>query len=196
MKSLLSVFWGFAFILMMYSYSSAQQGYRHFFADGITRRLFKCRLELAGHPISGILLVKRVGDFSLRAVYTAETGFTFFDLGMADSAVIFHSGVGPFKKKIIQRALADVLQSALLRPLNCAFEHHQQSVLTCSQLRYDLKIDQTGEEFPRRVEMFRGKRVQSSADFYFLDSRKQLPDSIYAVRDGFPLKMSFRLLNH
>jgi hypothetical protein len=180
---------------MLYSYSSAQQGYRHFFEDGIARRLFKCRIELAGHPISGILLVKRVGDFSLRAVYTAETGFTFFDIAMADGTASFYTVVGPFKRKIIQRALADVLQSALLRPLDCAFEHHRQSVWTCSQLRYDLKIDQTGEEFPRRVEMFRGKRLQSSADFYFLASRKQLPDSIYAVRDGFPLKMSFRTLN-
>jgi hypothetical protein len=175
-------------------YLPAQSTNRHFFEDGITRRLFKCRLELAGQPISGVLLVKQLGDFSYRAVYTAETGFTFFDVGMADDATVFHVAVGPFKKKIIQRAIAQALQSALLRPMKISFEKEVQSTVNYTGLRYVLKTDYS-DAFPVRVDLFKGKRLQSSADFYFTHSRKQVPDSIYVPRTGFPLTMSFRLLN-
>ena len=194
MKSFHSVLFGIVFFLITADCSSAQGSYRHFFEDGITRRLFKCRLEIAGQSLSGVLLVKRLGDFSFRAVYTAETGFTFFDIALADDAAIFNSGVGPFKKKIIQRALAGVLQSAILRPLDCAFKSGERQAWTCSRLRFEMNAVHS-DEFPHRMGVFKGKKEQFSANFYFSHSRRQMPDSIRAVSDGLSLKMSFRLLD-
>lgn len=194
MKCLLSFFFGLCLMLTFQNESFAKRSYRHFFEDGINRRIFKCRVELAGQPISGVLLVKRLSDFYFRAVYTAETGFTFFDIGMADDVSTFHAGVGPFKKKIIQRAMACVLQSVLLRPMQCTSETNQPSVWSCSQFRHVLSTEHL-EEFPGRLDLYKGKRMLSSAEFYFTHSRKQMPDSVYAAKNGFPLNMSFRLLN-
>lgn len=62
--------------------------------------LYKASIEVTGHRLSGLLLIKSMPDSSWRAVFTNEAGVTFIDMEFRkDGTFIVHHAVRQLKRK-------------------------------------------------------------------------------------------------
>ncbi len=174
----------------------SQDPYRHYFEGETSRRLFKCRMEIADQELSGVLLVKKMGDDVFRMVFTTETGFKIFDMSVISESYTLHSALGPLEKKMIQTRLALTLQAAVLRPLDCGkvLSENEVSSWNCGKLKYRFVLER-GSNRPTEVTIKRGGKVKAVARFGLKGDDSGPPDTVHVEHKGFPLKADFRLMN-
>lgn len=182
------VFWGFG--------GFAQEPYRHYFEGETSRRLFKCRMEIADQELTGLLLVKRTAADDFRMVFTTETGFKLFDMSMSSGSYTLHTAPGPIEKKMVSKRIALTLQAAVLRPLNCGYPSGEADgpLFSCGKLKYKFAL-KMGGNIPEQVLLKRGGKVKAAARFGPPGENSGLADSIRVEHGGFPLKAYFRLMN-
>ncbi|MEO7988736.1 MAG: hypothetical protein ABI663_04290 [Chryseolinea sp.] len=72
----------------------------------LTTGWYTTAVDVTGHHISGLLLIKNMSDSSIRVVFTNEAGVTFFDFDfLADGNFKVHSIVDQMDKKLVIQTL-------------------------------------------------------------------------------------------
>ncbi|MEO5978430.1 MAG: hypothetical protein ABIS36_18270 [Chryseolinea sp.] len=67
---------------------------------------YDASIDVVGHHISGLLLIKVMPDSSHRVVFTNEVGITYLDFGFLSNGTFeVHTVIGPLKKKAVIRTL-------------------------------------------------------------------------------------------
>lgn len=67
---------------------------------------YSTAVDVTGHHISGLLLIKNMPDSSIRVVFTNEAGVTFFDFGfLADGNFKVYSIIDQMDKKLVVQTL-------------------------------------------------------------------------------------------
>lgn len=79
--------------------------------------IYKTGVNVYGHYISGLLLIKPMGEDDYRVVFTTETGLTLFDFGFEGEKFIVHSVIGKMNKKPVLLVLNQDLSAILGRIL-------------------------------------------------------------------------------
>ncbi|MGC3948596.1 MAG: hypothetical protein QM762_29540 [Chryseolinea sp.] len=65
-----------------------------------TSSLYKASIDVTGHHLSGLLVIKAMADSSWRAVFTNEAGVTFIDLGFQkDGSMTVHHAIRQLNRK-------------------------------------------------------------------------------------------------
>jgi hypothetical protein len=81
------------------------------FKPEFNRVLYKTSVDVIGKHISGVLLIKRMPDSSIRIVFSNEMGFSFFDFGFF-----------PKNGFIVYQILPQMNKKALIKTLRKDFE--------------------------------------------------------------------------
>jgi hypothetical protein len=69
--------------------------------------LYQASIDVTGHHLSGLLMIKHMPDSSWRAVFTNEAGVTFVDLGFqSDGNVTVHHAIRQLNRKPVLTTLS------------------------------------------------------------------------------------------
>ena len=76
------------------------------FKPDIRRALYQTSVDVAGHHLSGLLLIKQMPDSATRIVFTNEVGYTFFDFEFTkEGNFIVHSILPKMDKEAVKKTL-------------------------------------------------------------------------------------------
>src|SRR6186713_2701013 len=91
------------------------------FRPVITTALYKIEVNVIGKYLSGLLLLKKMPDSSLRMVFSNEMGFKFFDFAfLPDGSFKVFSIIKQMDKKAVKTTLRKDFELVLMRGLDPA----------------------------------------------------------------------------
>jgi hypothetical protein len=148
---------------------------------------YKARVDVAGHPVSGLLLIKNMPDSSVRVVFTNEAGVTFFDFGFSRSrAFTVHS----IMKKLNRKPVVETLRKDFELILALPFEKG------------------TYQSWSEGDEVFFGVKQKNETAYFIIskdcsslhrlewgDARKRKV-TVQLVGSGYPSPEKFELIHH
>ena len=109
--------------------NSCVQKFRPYF----DHTLYKTSIDVIGKHLSGILLIKKMPDSTIRIVFSSETGFTFFDFGFqAENGFSVYQITAQMNKKALIKTLRKDFDLILFRNM----EADKYFTLTDSLLLY------------------------------------------------------------
>lgn len=89
------------------------------FKPRIERVLYNASVDVVGNHLSGILLLKKMPDSSIRVVFTNEMGVSFFDFEYPQSGgFVVHSIMKKMNKKAVKKTLRHDFELVLMNRLN------------------------------------------------------------------------------
>jgi hypothetical protein len=89
------------------------------FQPRIERVLYDATVDVVGRHLSGILLIKKMPDSSIRLVFTNEMGMSFFDFEYpADGGFVVHSIMKKMNKKAVKKTLQHDFELVLMNRLD------------------------------------------------------------------------------
>lgn len=103
------------------------------FQPVISTALYNTNVNVIGNHLSGILIIKRMADSSLRMVFSNEAGFKFFDFEFAaDGSFKVHAIIDKMNKKAVIKTLRKDFELVLLQNL----DKSQSRVLSGDSVTY------------------------------------------------------------
>ena len=82
------------------------------------RALYRTKADVVGNHLSGLLLIKKMPDSSLRLVFANEMGFTYFDFEFAENGKFkVHSVMKQMNKKALLKTLQKDFELVLMQKL-------------------------------------------------------------------------------
>jgi hypothetical protein len=95
--------------------------------------LYKASIDVTGHHLSGLLVIKAMPDSSWRAVFTNEAGVTFVDLGFQkDGTYTVHHAI----RQLNRRAVLTTLKKDFTLIIGLPFQQVQPSRFTAGEKVY------------------------------------------------------------
>jgi hypothetical protein len=86
------------------------------FRPNFNSALYKAEVDVVGHHLSGLLLIKTLPDSSVRMVFSNEVGFKFFDFGFeAGGGFKVYYVMSQMDKKPVIKTLKKDLELVMLR---------------------------------------------------------------------------------
>lgn len=79
-----------------------------------SKKLLRVNMEIYGHYLSGLLLIKKLAKDGYRAVFMTETGIKLFDLALVPKTFTVHFCIQELNKKFIIQAIAQDLRLLLV----------------------------------------------------------------------------------
>ncbi|CAN5819397.1 hypothetical protein BH11BAC4_BH11BAC4_12140 [soil metagenome] len=152
------------------------------FKPAFTVALYNTKVDVVGNHLSGLLLIKKMPDSSLRMVFSNEMGFKFFDFEFAaDGTFKVYSIVKQMNKKSVLKTLRKDFELILMDRL----ESSTASVRTNNGLRYYIFphakgfnyyiTDSTASELVRLERASRSKTVVEAVMQHYING---IPDTI------------------
>jgi hypothetical protein len=93
------------------------------FKPEFKRELYKTSVDVIGKHISGVLLIKRMPDSSIRVVFSNEMGFSFFDFGfLPKNGFTVYQILPQMNKKALIKTLRKDFELVMFRNMDNA-EH-------------------------------------------------------------------------
>ena len=84
------------------------------FIPSYQKNWFTASIEVSGHHLSGLLLLKQMPDGSERVVFTSELGVTFFDFEFSDTAFRVVQVIDKLNRKAVVNTLKQDFELLLL----------------------------------------------------------------------------------
>lgn len=76
------------------------------FRPAISTVVYKTQVDVTGHHLSGLLIIKKMEDSTVRMVFANEAGFTFFDFGFTPGGeMTVHKILDKMNKKAVVKTL-------------------------------------------------------------------------------------------
>src|SRR5207342_1911679 len=92
--------------------------------------LYKASIDVTGHHLSGLLVIKAMPDSSWRAVFTNEAGVTFVDLGFQkDGTYTVHHAI----RQLNRRAVLTTLKKDFTLIIGLPFQQGQPLRFTAGE---------------------------------------------------------------
>lgn len=89
------------------------------FKPAFTVALYSTQVDVVGNHLSGLLLIKKMPDSSLRMVFSNEMGFKFFDFEFAaDGKFKVHSAIKQMNRKSVLKTLRKDFELILMERLD------------------------------------------------------------------------------
>jgi hypothetical protein len=152
------------------------------FKPAFTVALYNTQVDVAGNHLSGLLLIKKMPDSSIRMVFSNEIGFKFFDFEFApDGSFKVYSVLNKMNKKSVLKTLRKDFELILMEHLNSAAVsiHTKNGLLYYVFPRakgYNYYItDSTGDKL---VRMERASKRKTVVEAIMQDYINGIPDTI------------------
>ena len=152
------------------------------FKPAITVALYNTQVDVVGNHLSGLLIIKKMPDSSLRMVFSNEIGFKFFDFEFAANGDFkVHSVIKQMNKRSVLKTLRNDFELILMRRLN----HSKVSIHTSNGLLYFVFpqskgynyyiTDSTGEKL---IRMERASKKKTVVEAIMENYVNGIPDTI------------------
>jgi hypothetical protein len=158
--------------------------------------LYKAEVDVAGHHLSGLLLIKTMPDSSIRMVFSNEIGFKFFDFGFnPDGGFKAYYVVKQMDKKPVIKTLRKDFELILLRKqdIKTAFlaqdDHNLYYIIRKQKGFYCYVTDKAGAHLERmEISSPRKPIVEAIMKNY----KNGVPDTIGITHKNFNFTISLK----
>lgn len=152
------------------------------FKPAFTVALYKTQVDVVGNHLSGLLLIKRMPDSSLRMVFTNEAGFKFFDFEFSKQGEFkVYSIIKKMNRKSVLKTLRKDFELVLMEKLDAG----ALSTHTKDGLLYYVFPQTKGYNYyitdsinSRLVRMERASRKKTVVEAIMKDYVNGIPDTI------------------
>ena len=152
------------------------------FKPSFTVALYKTEVNVTGKYLSGLLLMKKMPDSSLRMVFSNEMGFKFFDFAfLPDGSFKVFSIIKQMDKKAVKTTLRKDFELVLMRGLDPATAY----IRSDSQYVYHIFPEKKGfyhyitnKEGDKLVRMERASKKKVVVEAITTNNTGGIPDSI------------------
>ena len=166
------------------------------FKPAFTVALYNTQVDVIGNHLSGLLLIKRMPDSSLRMVFSNEIGFMFFDFEFAANGDFkVYSIVKQMNRKSVLKTLRKDFELVLMERLDSS----GASVRTSNGLLYYIFpqtkgfnyyiTDSTGNELVRMERASRSKTVVEAVMNNYING---IPDTIGITHKTFDFTIGLK----
>jgi len=98
--------------------SFSQSGRQSPFLSGFEKSMFRTSIDIHHVRLSGITVIKKTSDTSIRVIMSSEIGLTFFDLEYRSGKFIPHYLFGPLKKPSLVKVLDGSFRALFFSQVN------------------------------------------------------------------------------
>jgi len=165
------------------------------FKPAFTVALYDTKVDVVGNHLSGLLLIKRMPDSTLRMVFSNEMGFKFFDFEFAPNGNFkVYSIIKQMNKKAVLKTLRKDFELVLMEHLNAAQSirvSNEQLYYVFPQTKgFNYYITDTSSSKLLRMERASNKKtvVTATMDNYI----NGIPDSIGISHKTFNFTISLK----
>jgi hypothetical protein len=169
-------------------------------APQITTTLYRAQIDVTGHYLSGLLIIKQLPDSSVRLLFTNEAGFKFFDFGFPPSGnMIVHHITDKMNKKAVIKTLRKDFQLLLMNRLDEATYlsktdgTHPYHIYKQGKDHYYYKTTANCDSL---LSMERGSKRKKIVDIQFTGLQKSLPDSVFIKHNNFAFNITLKQINN
>lgn len=162
--------------------------------------LYRAQIDVTGHYLSGLLIIKQLPDSSVRMLFTNEAGFKFFDFGFPPTGnMIVHHVTDKMNRKAVIKTLRKDFQLLLMNRLGDA------RYLSKTDGTYAYHIYRQGKDHyyyktpagcDSLLAMERGSKRKKVVDIQFTGMNKSLPDSVFIKHNNFAFNITLKQINN
>ncbi len=160
-----------------------------------TSVIYTAGVNVTGHHLSGLLLLKRMNDSTTRVLFTNEVGVTFFDFEFTKNGFRVVSCIDKMNKKVVINRLRDDLGLLLQHRIDPAngellqagnesyyrFSKNQETVYYITDPECNLI---------RRIETVSGRKKKILVNLS--GNRAGMPDSVYLAHQSFEYNITLK----
>jgi hypothetical protein len=192
-------------------FASCSSSYRHLtkgegdlhcvdkFRPEINTVLYNTYVNVVGNHLSGLLIIKKMPDSSLRLVFTSETGFKFFDVEFSQNNFKVYYILNKMDKKSVIKTLRKDFQLVLMNNLNVndgyvlIGDSNYYYTFPWGKDHYYYITDAACKELLR---MERGNKRKKVVEAVARDYKEGIPDSIHIRHTGFEFEIGLKRINN
>jgi hypothetical protein len=158
--------------------------------------LYKTKVDVAGNHLSGLLLIKKMPDSSVRIVFSNEIGFKFFDFEFATNGnFIVHSIIKQMNKEPVLKTLRKDFELILMERIdNAAVSVRKNNgllyyVFPQSKGYYYYITDSTSNKLVRMERASSQKTIVEATMENYING---IPDTIFVSHKKFNFTISLK----
>lgn len=197
------------FVSMLVLAASCSSAYKHAqrisvqqncvapFQPQFTRTLYSAQVDVVGKHLSGLLIIKKMPDSSIRMVFANEAGFKFFDFGFNRSAFTVYHIIEQMDKKAVIKTLRKDFELLLMQPLNTVqpytmlLNQETYQVYASGKDHYYYITDSTCSKL---IRMERGSKRKKVTEIHTSGIRNTIPDSVHIQHHNFNFTITLKQL--
>ena len=169
------------------------------FKPDIRRALYQTSVDVAGHHLSGLLLIKQMPDSATRIVFTNEVGYTFFDFEFTkEGNFIVHSILPKMDKEAVKKTLRKDFALVLMNQLNSGtatiFKKNNETYYAFADGR-DVFYYVTDEGCSRLIRMERGNTRKKVLEATRCDLKEGVPEFITIHHSNFNFTIDLKKID-
>ena len=168
------------------------------FKPVFTTALYRTQVNVVGKYLSGLLMIKKMPDSSVRVIFSNEMGFKFFDFGfLNDGGFKVHFVINKMNKKAAIKMLRKDFELILMQALqtsNASIRKDDQYVYYIFRQSNGFNtyvINSAGNEL---IRMERSSKRKPVMEAIRKDAINGLPDSIAVSHKNFNLTIALKKL--
>ena len=168
------------------------------FKPVFTTALYRTQVNVVGKYLSGLLMIKKMPDSSVRIIFSNEMGFKFFDFGfLNDGGFKVHFVINKMNKKAAIKMLRKDFELILMQALqtsNASIRKDDQYVYYIFRQSNGFNtyvINSAGNEL---IRMERSSKRKPVMEAIRKDAINGLPDSIAVSHKNFNLTIALKKL--
>lgn len=167
------------------------------FQPQFTRTLYSTQVDVVGKHLSGLLIIKKMPDSSIRMVFANEGGFKFFDFGFNGSEFTVYHIIEQMDKKAVIKTLRKDFELLLMQPLNKAqpysmrLNNETYHVYAAGKDHYYYITDSTCSKLTR---MERGSKRKKVTEIHTSGIKNTIPDSVNIQHHNFNFTITLKQL--
>ncbi|MFT3902806.1 MAG: hypothetical protein QM727_06510 [Niabella sp.] len=169
------------------------------FRPSFPRVLYQASINVAGHQLSGLLLIKQMPDSSTRIVFTNEAGYSFFDFEFSKNGEFaVHAIVDRMDKAAVKTTLRKDFETVLMNRLDYASVLLQQKG---NESYYTFKNDTDRYYYITDLScnnLFRAERGSDSKkvmEVVLKQTNSGIPDEIHIRHFNFKFNINLTRIN-
>jgi hypothetical protein len=167
------------------------------FKPAFTVALYNTQADVVGNHLSGLLIIKKMPDSTIRMVFSNEMGFKFFDFEFTpDGNFKVYSVIKQMNKKVVLKTLRHNFELVLMQNLDSA-----ASVRTADGLLYYIFPQKKGYHYyitdssgSRLVRMERASKQKTVVEAIMENYTDGMPDTIGITHKTFNFTIGLKKL--
>ena len=166
------------------------------FAPHFGRALYQTSVDVVGNHLSGLLLIKRMPDSSIRILFTNEMGVSYFDFEFSKSGLFrVHSILKKMNRKAVKKTLRNDFQLLLMNNLAGqapTLRYHNGHLYHIFKAGKGFNYYITDSLQTQLLEMERASVKKVVVNAQMLNFRNGIPDSIGISHTGFEFNINLK----
>ncbi len=171
------------------------------FSSTFEKGLYKTRLEIGKHKLSGMMFMKRTSDSTFRVVFANEIGMTFFDIEISAVSATVHAIFPSMDKPALLKTLEQDLRLMLIRdpfitkimPCKIKDESKRTYKTKSSWGKATYFVEQDSQRLYRHKS---ARSMINRTEIRYTYGDPKIPVSIYLVNPTIRIHLYMNLLNN